>query len=338
MAIKVLIVDDSITARNILENILSSDKRIKVVGMASDAYNARDLVVALKPDVICLDINMPKMDGVTFLQKLMKYFPTPVVMVSALTKKSAKITLEALEAGAVDYVQKPQNNLFNKSGDEARALIEKVVLASKSKVLKKDNFILIYDQNFTKTSEKVICVGSSTGGVDALKTVLSALPKQMPPLLIVQHMPQAFIPSFVARLNTLCALHVKVAQNAEELQKGTAYIAPGGYHMAIRRRSKKYFIEIGQGDNVNGHCPSVDVLFHSAAKTLQEKAVGVILTGMGNDGANGLLDMHKNGAKTIAQSEKTCVVYGMPKEAVKLGGVDTVADLGKISQEILKVL
>lgn len=297
MAIKVLIVDDSITARNILEDILSSDERIEVVGMASDAYKARDLVVELKPDVICLDINMPRMDGVTFLQKLMKYFPTPVVMVSTLTKKSAKITLEALEAGAVDCVQKPQNNIFEKESDEAKELIEKVFLASKSKVLKKENSISVRSQNFTKTSDKVICIGSSTGGVDALKVVLSALPEQMPPILIVQHMPQAFVPSFAARLDTLCALHVKVAQNAEELQKGTAYISPGGYHMVVRGRNGRYFIEIGQGENVNGHRPSVDVLFHSAAKTLQEKAVGVILTGMGNDGANGILNMHQNGGE-----------------------------------------
>jgi two-component system chemotaxis response regulator CheB len=338
MEIKVLVVDDSVSARNIISSILATDKRIKVVGMASDAYEARDLVVALRPDVICLDINMPRMDGVTFLKKLMKYVPTPVVMVSSLTKKSAKITLEALEAGAIDYVQKPRNNIFDKKSDEAKRLIEKVILASKSQVFFQENFSKKELQTITKQSDKIIFIGSSTGGVDALKVVLSALPKQMPPILVVQHMPQVFIPSFVERLESLCALHVKIAHNNEELQHGNVYISPGGYHMVIRKRVKKYFIEIGQGQNVNGHCPSADILFFSAAQVLGEKAIGVILTGMGVDGAKGMLKMHENGAKTIAQSEKTCVVYGMPKEAVKLGGVDSIADLKNIPSEILKVV
>jgi two-component system, chemotaxis family, protein-glutamate methylesterase/glutaminase len=338
MAIRVLIVDDSVSARNIISSILTTDKRIEVVGMASDAYEARDLVVSLRPDVICLDINMPRMDGVTFLKKLMKYIPTPVIMVSSLTKKSANITLEALEAGAIDYVQKPKHNIFNKKSIEAKRLLEKVIFAAKSKIFFQDISFTNKVQTIIDQSDKVIFIGSSTGGVDALKVILSALPKQMPPILVVQHMPQVFIPSLVGRLEGICALHVKIAQNDEELKHGSVYISPGGYHMVIRKRVKKYFIEIGQGKNVNGHCPSADILFYSAAKILNEKAIGVILTGMGVDGAKGMLKMHENGAKTIAQSEKTCVVYGMPKEAVKFGGVDTIADLKNIPSEILKVL
>lgn len=339
MAIRVLIVDDSATARMILSEILSSDARIEVVGTAQDAYVARDKVVELKPDVVCLDVEMPRMDGVTFLQKLMQHFPTPVVMVSSLTRKSAKVTLDALEAGAIDYVAKPHSNIYDGKDLIAKELIEKVVAASYA-VVRKRVAPLKIDQKLSiaETTKKLIVIGSSTGGTEALKTVLSGLPKNSPAVLIVQHMPQTFVPSFAQRLNSICDIDVRVAQNGEFLQIGTALICPGGLHMVLRRSGARYYVEVGSGKNVNGHCPSVDVLFNSVSKVAGSNAVGVILTGMGNDGAKGMLHLHNEGAKTIAQSEATCVVYGMPKEAVKLNAVDKVVDLEKISLEILKVL
>lgn len=339
MAIRVLVVDDSATARTIISEILSSDPRIEVVGTAQDAYVARDKVVELKPDVICLDVEMPRMDGVTFLQKLMQHFPTPVVMVSSLTRKSAQVTLDALEAGAVDYVAKPHSNIYDGKDLIAEELIEKVISASLARVRKKVAPKLVTQKlSIAETTKKLIAIGSSTGGTEALKTVLSSLPKNAPAILIVQHMPNTFVPSFAQRLDSLCEIDVRVAQNGDFLQIGTALICPGGLHMVLRRSGARYYVEIGQGRTINGHCPSVDVLFNSVAKTAGANALGVILTGMGNDGAKGMANMHSGGAKTIAQSEETCVVFGMPKEAIKMGGVDKIVDLEKIPSVIIGTL
>ncbi len=339
MAIKVLVVDDSATARNILSEILNSDPRIEVVGLAVDAFMARDMIVALKPNVVCLDVEMPRMDGVTFLYKLMEYMPTPVVMVSSLTRKSAKVTLDALEAGAVDYVAKPHSNIYDGKDEIAEELIEKVVSASKA-IVQKRAFITSshVKPRLAETTQKVIAIGSSTGGTEALKTVLSGLPKNSPPVLIVQHMPNSFIPSFAARLNEASEIDVQVAKNGDFLEMGKALISPGGLHMVLRRSGAKYYVEIGKGRVINGHCPSVDVLFNSVSKVAGANALGVILTGMGNDGARGLFNMHESGAKTIAQSEKSCVVFGMPKEAIKLGAVDKIVDLDKIAASMIATL
>ncbi|WP_333805545.1 protein-glutamate methylesterase/protein-glutamine glutaminase [Sulfurospirillum sp.] len=338
--IRVLIVDDSATARHILREILESDPRMQVVGLAADAYIARDMIVELKPDVICLDVEMPRMDGVTFLQKLMMHYPTPVVMVSSLTRNSAKTTLDALESGAVDYVSKPHSHIYDGKDEIKEELIQKVANASLAKVQKKipqqknrTNF-----SSLAETTHKVIAIGASTGGTEALKVVLGGLPKNAPAVLVVQHMPQSFLEPFALRLNQLCSMDVKMARNGEFLQKGTVYIAQGSKHMVLRRSGASYFIEIGLGQKVSGHCPSVDVLFNSVAKVAGSNAVGAILTGMGSDGAKGLMHMHEAGAKTIAQSEESCVVFGMPKEAIRLGGVDTTLPLGEIAQTIVKML
>lgn len=338
--IRVLIVDDSATARHILKEILESDKRIEVVGLAADAYIARDMILELKPNVVCLDVEMPRMDGVTFLQKLMTHFPTPVVMVSSLTRKSAQVTLDALEAGAVDYVAKPHSNIYDGKDEIRDELIQKVVDASYARVQKivpRVN-ISVNRLSIAETTNKVIAIGSSTGGTEALKVVLQGMPRNSPAIIIVQHMPDSFIGSFATRLDSLCEIDVKVAKNGDFLAMGTAYISPGGLHMVLRRSGARYFVEIGEGRKVSGHCPSVDVLFNSVSKVAGANALGIILTGMGSDGAKGMLNMHQAGAKTIAQSEETCVVFGMPKEAIKLGAVDSVVPLAEISSVVVSKL
>ncbi|ATB70552.1 chemotaxis response regulator protein-glutamate methylesterase CheB [Sulfurospirillum diekertiae] len=338
--IRVLIVDDSATARHILREILESDKRIEVVGLAADAFIARDMIIELKPNVVCLDVEMPRMDGVTFLQKLMTYFPTPVVMVSSLTRKSAQVTLDALEAGAIDYVAKPHSNIYDGKDEIHDELIQKVIDASYARVQKiiPHTTILSNRLSIAETTNKVIAIGSSTGGTEALKVVLRGMPKNSPAIVIVQHMPDSFIGSFAARLDSLCEIDVKVAKNGDFLTMGTAYIAQGGLHMVLRRSGARYFVEIGEGRRVSGHCPSVDVLFNSVSKVAGANALGIILTGMGSDGAKGMFNMHQAGAKTIAQSEETCVVFGMPKEAIKLGAVDSVVPLGEISNVVVSKL
>lgn len=338
--IRVLIVDDSATARHILKDILESDKRISVIGLASDAYIARDMVVELKPDVICLDVEMPRMDGLTFLQKLMIHFPTPVVMVSSLTRKSARVTLDAFEAGAIDYVEKPHSHIYDGKDAIKEELIQKVIDASYARVQKMTPHTLLVTnkQSIAQTTKKVIAIGSSTGGTEALKVILRSLPLSSPAVVIVQHIPDSFMRALAARLNDLCAIDIKVAKNGDFLETGVAYLAQGGRHMVLRRSGSRYFVEIGEGRAISGHCPSVDVLFNSVSKIAGPNAIGVILTGMGNDGAHGLYNMHQSGAKTIAQSEESCVVFGMPKEAIKLGGVDMVVPLSAISSTIINLL
>lgn len=338
--IRVLIVDDSATARSLLKSVLESETGIEVVGTAPDAYVARDMIVSLRPDVICLDVEMPRMDGITFLKKLMQHMPTPVVMVSSLTRSGAKTTLDALESGAIDFVAKPHANIYDGIDEIKSELIEKVKSASKVNVrhLVSKNINITPLASLSETTNKIVAIGASTGGTEALKEVITKMPSNSPAIVIVQHMPPKFTKSFADRLNELSQINVVEASNQEPLTNGKAIIAPGAYHMVLRRTGSKYFVEIGDGKKVSGHKPSVDVLFNSVAKVAGSNAVGVILTGMGADGAKGLLNMKKSGATTIGQDESSCVVYGMPKVAYNLGAVDRQVPLDRVAEEIISTI
>lgn len=340
MPIRVLIVDDSATARAVLHDILDADPTIEVVGTASDAYIARDKIVELRPDVICLDVEMPRMDGITFLKRLMHYMPIPVVMVSSLTQSGAKTTLAALEAGAVDFVAKPHSYIYDGKDEMRDELIMKIKAASKAKVTQHilRESIQVNRSSLVETTNKILAIGASTGGTEALKEVLMGLPRNAPGTVIVQHMPADFVQPFAERLNTLCAMEVREARNGDSIAPGVALIAPGDYHMVVRRSGARYYVEIGSGDKISGHRPSVDVMFHSVAKIAGANAVGVILTGMGADGAKGLASMRKAGAKTIGQNEASCVVYGMPKVAYETGAVGKQLPLHKIAEGIIELL
>jgi len=341
--IRVLIVDDSAIVRKIFTQELSKYPDIEVVGTAPDPYIARDKIVALKPDVITLDIEMPRMDGLTFLKKLMKYYPIPTIVVSSLTPKNSAMALEALEAGAVEVLAKPGGSYS--VGDMSVQLVEKIRAAARARLLKAPSetpTVGIVKEapklSLTQTTHKIIAMGASTGGTEALKAVLMQMPPTSPGIVIVQHMPPKFTQAFAERLNSLCQLTVKEAQNGDAVIPGVALIAPGNYHMVLKRSGARYYVEIKDGPLVCYQRPSVDVLFHSVARYAGPNAVGVIMTGMGRDGASGLLEMKKAGAKTIAQDEETCVVFGMPKEAIKLGAVDVVAPLQDIPKVILNML
>lgn len=340
MPIKVLIVDDSATARAVLTDILGCDPGIVVVGTAADAYIARDKIVELKPDVVCLDVEMPRMDGITFLKKLMHYMPVPVVMVSSLTQSGAKTTLDALEAGAVDFVAKPHSNIYDVKDEMRKELLEKVKSAAKAKVFQR--VIRTKEQanttSLAETTNKIVAIGASTGGTEALKELLMALPRNAPGTVVVQHMPANFTGPFAERLNSICAMEVREAQNGDSIVPGVVLIAPGDYHMVVRRSGAFYYVEIGSGDKVSGHRPSADVLLNSVSKIAGANAIGVILTGMGGDGARGLLAMRNAGAHTIGQDEASCVVYGMPKVAFELGAVEKQLPLSKIAQGILDMI
>lgn len=340
MAIRVLIVDDSATARAVLREILEADPSIEVVGSASDAYVARDKIVELRPDVICLDVEMPRMDGITFLKRLMHYMPLPVIMVSSLTQNGAKTTLEALEAGAVDFVGKPHAHIYDGVETMREELVTKIKIAAKVKV--RQHILRDVGQantsSLAETTHKILAIGASTGGTEALKDVLMGLPRNAPGTIIVQHMPANFTAPFAERLNSLCAMEVREARNGDSITPGVALIAPGDYHMVVRRSGARYYVEIGNGEKVSGHRPSADVLLNSVAKIAGSNAIGVILTGMGGDGARGLLAMRNAGAKTLGQDESSCVVYGMPKVAYELGAVERQLPLHKIAQGILESL
>lgn len=340
MAIRVLIVDDSATARAVLREILESDPAIQVIGTASDAYVARDMVVELRPDVLCLDVEMPRMDGISFLRRLMHYMPLPVVMVSSLTQSGAKITLDALEAGAVDFVSKPHSHIYDGREQMRDELLSKIKMASRVRVVQRslESVRKANTTSLAETTHKILAIGASTGGTEALKDVLMGLPRNAPGMVIVQHMPANFTAPFAERLNTLCAMEVREARNGDSITPGVALIAPGDYHMVVRRSGARYYVEIGSGDKVSGHRPSADVLFNSVAKIAGANAIGVILTGMGGDGARGLLAMRNAGARTIGQDEASCIVYGMPKVAFELGAVERQAPLERIPEEILGLL
>ncbi|MBP7211359.1 chemotaxis response regulator protein-glutamate methylesterase [bacterium] len=342
MTIKVLIIDDSAMIRKVFEQELSKDPEIEVVGTAPDPFVGRDKIVYLKPDVITLDIEMPRMDGLTFLEKLMKYYPIPVVIVSSLAKNGGDVALKAIELGAVEVVSKPGSAYS--VGDMSEQLIDKVKAASKVKVFKRiaanqnssaENKAIIAASMKVKTTNKIIAIGASTGGTESLKDVITKFPANCPPIVIVQHMPANFTKAFADRLNQISDIDVKEATDGEFLSIGKALIAPGNKHMEIRRSGINYYVSLMDGPMMFHQRPAVEILFNSVAKYAGTNAVGAILTGMGKDGAQGLLNMRNAGANTIAQDEKSCIVFGMPKEAIALGAAQVVKPLDEITQTIL---
>ncbi|MBW1670872.1 MAG: chemotaxis response regulator protein-glutamate methylesterase [Deltaproteobacteria bacterium] len=340
--IKVLIVDDSAIVRKIFTEELSKFPDIEVVGTAPDPYFARDKIIKLNPDVLTLDVEMPKMDGLTFLKKLMRHYPLPVIMVSSLTPQGGKLTLEAMDIGAVEVIAKPGGSYT--VGDMSTQLAEKIRAASRVKMVKKDpgNQPISVASGpisaLAKTSNKVIAIGASTGGTEALKNVLSRMPHNSPGIVVVQHMPAKFTTAFAERLDDICQITVKEAQNNDTVNPGTALIAPGNYHMIMRRSGARYYVEVKTGPMVHHQRPAVDILFKSTAQYAGPNSIGAILTGMGADGAEGLLKMKQAGAKTIAQDEKSCVVFGMPKEAIKMGAADKVVTLDRVAEEIVRMV
>ncbi len=340
--IKVLIIDDSAIVRKILSQELARFPDIEIVGTAPNPFVGRDKILKLNPDVLTLDIEMPRMDGLTFLRKLMKHYPMPVIVVSALTQKGGSMTLEAFEIGAVDVVPKPGGSYC--VGDLSEELAQKIRVASRANLGARSNGNASDSaasepiRALTKTSNKVIAIGASTGGTEALKKILSIMPADSPGIVVVQHMPANFTTAFAQRLDSICAMKVKEAENNDSVTTGTVLIAPGNYHMVFRRSGARYYVEVKNGPMVHHQRPSVDILFKSTARYAGSNAVGVILTGMGADGAEGLLEMRQAGAKTVAQDEKSCVVYGMPKEAVKLGAVEKEVSLSRMAEEIVRMV
>lgn len=341
--IRVLIVDDSALVRQVVTELLQRDRGIEVIGTAPDPYIAREKIKALNPDVLTLDVEMPKMDGLTFLEKLMAGHPMPVVMVSSLTEQGCQTTLRALELGAVDFFTKPKVDLKGGMEEQSRNLIEKVKAAAVAKVRRRQpsentgesSQRVALSSAMIKTTDTIIAIGASTGGTEALKELLEVLPPNAPPIIITQHMPERFTKTYADRLNQLCRISVKEAEDGDAVIAGHALVAPGNYHMTLVRSGARYSVRLSQDAPVNRHRPSVDVMFDSVARYAGGNSVGVILTGMGGDGARGMLAMKEAGAYTIAQDEATCIVYGMPKEAVKLGGVDKILPLQMIARAVL---
>ena len=359
--IKVLIIDDSALVRQMLSEILGSAPDIEVVGVAHDPLMARDKIKKLNPDVLTLDVEMPKMDGVTFLANLMRLRPMPVVMVSSLTQRGADITLEALELGAVDFVSKPKVDLAHTLEDYTQEIIGKVRNAASARIRQKEpvetdkpgglsrapveprhsaDAVIekMSGKRMFKTTDKIIAIGASTGGTEAIKDVLSKLPPDTPGVVITQHIPAAFSLPFANRMNASSPMTVCQASDGQQIVPGHAYIAPGGRHLTVVRDGARYICKLNDGPAVNRHKPSVDVLFRSVAQNVGPNAISVILTGMGDDGARGMQEMKEAGAPTIAQDEKSSVVWGMPGEAVKLGCVDAVLPLDHIAKKVLSLL
>lgn len=335
--IRVLVVDDSALVRSVLTRELAKDPDLEVVGSAPNPYVARDMIVELKPDVLTLDIEMPRMDGITFLRKLMHYHPIPTVVVSSLTQQGGALAMEALDAGAVDVMCKSGSALS--VDDLAEALCEKLKGAAAARLdrraLPAGGIAPTRSLAMTRTTNKVVAIGASTGGTQALQSVLAALPANAPGIVIVQHMPEHFTRAFAERLDSLCAIQVKEAEDGDSVQPGKALIAPGNFHMLLARSGAQYHVSIRRGPLVGRHRPSVNVLFKSVATYAGANAVGVIMTGMGADGADGLKLMRDQGASTIGQDEQSCVVYGMPCEAFKRGAVEHVCPLSAIPDKIL---
>jgi two-component system, chemotaxis family, protein-glutamate methylesterase/glutaminase len=345
--IRVLIVDDSAVVRQTLNEVLSSDPEIEVIATAGDPFVAAERISQQTPDVITLDIEMPRMDGLTFLQKIMAQHPIPVVICSSLAGDGAQSTLKALEYGAVDIITKPSVGSKQFLEDSRIMLCQAVKAAAAARLqpirpthkvepkLTADAILSPATHAMAETTEKVVAIGASTGGTEALKTLLETLPADSPGIVIVQHMPGVFTRAFADRLNGLCHITVKEAESNDTVLRGRALIAPGNHHLLLKRSGARYFVEIKDGPLVCRHRPSVDVLFRSAAKYAGQNAVGVILTGMGDDGARGMLEMKQAGATTIAQNEATCVVFGMPNEAIKRDAVDEVLPLQAVAAAIL---
>ena len=343
--IKVLCVDDSALIRSVMTEIINSQSDMTVVGTAADPLVARDLIKVTNPDVLTLDVEMPRMDGLEFLEKLMRLRPMPVVMVSSLTERGSEIALRALELGAIDFVTKPRlgvrDGLLNytelitgkiRTAASARLLPARSAAATRPGGEAPQESLL---RSPLLSTEKLIIIGASTGGTEAIREVLQPLPPDSPAVMIAQHMPAGFTRSFAQRLDGLCRINVKEAEHGERVLPGYAYIAPGGFHLSLARSGANYVAHLDQEPPVNRHRPSIDVLFDSAAKHAGKNAIGIILTGMGKDGAEGLLRMRRAGAHTLAQDEASCVVFGMPREAIALGAVDDVSPLSEVSRRVL---
>lgn len=347
--VKALIVDDSALVRQTLSDILSCDPRIEVIGTASDPYAAAEKMSREAPDVITLDVEMPRMDGLTFLKKIMNQHPIPVVICSSLAGKGTETAMKALEYGAVEVIHKPALGTKQMLTEAQTIICDAVVAASRVQTKHRTfdaplatpkisaDAVLTKPRTdkVLKTTEKVVVVGASTGGTEALRVFLEALPADCPGIVIVQHMPEGFTAAFSKRLNTLCQVTVKEAANNDTVLPGHALIAPGNRHLLLKRSGARYYVEVKDGPLVSRHRPSVDVLFRSAARYAGRNAIGVIMTGMGDDGAKGMLEMHQSGAYNIAQDESSCIVFGMPAEAIKHGGVDKVISLDAVSREIM---
>jgi len=340
--IKVLIVDDSALVRQIFEQEIGKDADINVVGAAPDPYVARDIIAAKKPDVLTLDIEMPRMDGITFLKKLMHHYPLPTIIVSSLTDKGGELAMEAMESGAVDVMCKPGEAYS--VGDMSIELIDKIKGAARVNISRytKGNGEKPTAPKalkaLSKTTHKIIAVGSSTGGTEALKSIFKRLPHNTPGTIITQHMPEFFTKSFAKRLDELSKMNVREAKDGDAVVMGNALIAPGNKHMLLRRSGARYYVEVKNGPLVNRHRPSVDVMFRTVAQSAGKNSLGIILTGMGGDGAKGMLEMKEAGAHNIAQDQASSVVFGMPKVAIDLGGVHDVMHLDKIPRKVLSIL
>jgi two-component system, chemotaxis family, protein-glutamate methylesterase/glutaminase len=341
--IKVLIVDDSAVVRKVFQEELSRENDIEVVGTAPDPYIARDKILSLKPDVITLDIEMPRMDGITFLRKLMRYYPMPVIIVSSMTTRSGRTAMEALSIGALEVISKPSGAYS--VGEMSVQLIDKIRAVAKVKVQTKAPHLSdhctgknLQRKALPETRNKIIAMGASTGGIEALRVVLTQMPPNAPGIVVVQHMPAKFTTSFAERLNELSAITVKEAQDGDSLMNGLALIAPGNFHMILKRNGAGHYVQVKSGPLVHHQRPAVDVLFHSVADSAGSNATGAILTGMGADGAAGLLKMKEAGARTVAQDEKSCIVFGMPKEAIRVGAAEKVVALNDIGKTVLNMV
>ncbi len=366
--IKVVVVDDSALVRSLLSEIVNKQRDMTCVGAASDPYVAREMIRNLNPDVITLDVEMPRMDGIDFLEKLMRLRPMPVVMVSTLTERGAEVTMRALELGAVDFVAKPKVGVSHGLAEAASEIVEKIRVASRARVFRRTTAAAaaigggapagakaprpadapaspasapaatprVAPIGVRQGTEKIVAIGSSTGGTEAIRAILTALPHDFPAILITQHMPPGFTRSFADRLNQQCRIQVKEAGHQERLVPGHAYIAPGGVHLRVERSGANYVAALDNAEPVNRHRPSVEVLFNSVAQCVGPNAIGVMLTGMGRDGAEGMRRMRDAGAYNVAQDEATCVVYGMPREAVAAGAVHEILPITAIAAHLLE--
>jgi two-component system chemotaxis response regulator CheB len=347
--IKVLVIDDSALIRGVMMEIINRENDMECVGTAPDPLVAREMIKSLNPDVLTLDVEMPKMDGLDFLERLMRLRPMPVLMVSTLTEGGSDITFRALELGAADFISKPKLDIARGMEEYAIEITDKIRAVAQARV-RKTFIVPLSQEKFSadailpsatgrfSSTEKLIVIGASTGGTEAIKEVLTKLPADAPGVLVAQHMPENFTKSFADRLNSLCKISVKEAEHNERILPGYAYIAPGHSHLLLKRSGARYIVELNQGPLVNRHRPSVDVLFRSAANVAGANALGIILTGMGKDGVQGLLEMKQAGSHTIAQDEASCVVFGMPKEAIAAGGVGEVLPLQNIARRTLEYL